>query len=121
MMSTPFRCGFVSLCGVFSLALAATAQAQAVETIEGTITNLTSGSDQMKMQPANGSPTSYVLTKNTLFVDGSGNAVNKDLIFPGQQTTIYCTMQGGKPVVTKVVCDNYESPFSPAHCKPISP
>jgi hypothetical protein len=70
--------------------------------ISGTIQSLTSS--VITIEGAGGSPLECSCTKQTSFVDASGDAISPDAIKPGEATTVYYSTEAGHLVVDKVVC-----------------
>lgn len=69
----------------------------------GTITSFTPGSSQIVVKTSTGAPATYTYSKQTTFVDASGNVINYETIKSGEPTTVYYTTVNGQPVVSKVV------------------
>ena len=69
----------------------------------GTIQEFTPGSSRIIVKTTSGSPVTYSYSKQTTFVDASGNVVDYQTIKAGEPTTVYYTTVDGQPIVSKVV------------------
>ena len=91
---------------------AGTTVSQTATTSEGTVQEFTPGSSRIIVKSSSG-PATYTYSKKTTFVDSAGNVINYETIKAGEPTTVYYTMEGGQPVVSKVVVNRTVAPAAP--------
>lgn len=82
-------------------------------TTAGTIQSFTPGSSQIIVRSSTGSPVTYTYSKKTTFVDAAGNVLSTETIRPGEPTTVYYALEGGQPVVSRVVVNRTVPPAVP--------
>lgn len=82
-------------------------------TTAGTIQSFTPGTSQIIVRSSTGSPVTYTYSKQTTFVDAAGNVLSTETIRPGEPTTVYYALEGGQPVVSRVVVNRTVTPAVP--------
>ncbi len=95
------------------VAPATTATTTTSTTTAGTIQSFTPGSSQVILRTTTGSPVTYTYSKKTTFVDSAGNVVSAETIRPGEPTTVYYALEGGQPVVSRIVVNRTVAPVAP--------
>lgn len=96
-----------------AIAPAATTTTTSSTTTAGTIQSFTPGTSQIIVRSSTGSPVTYTYSKKTTFVDAAGNVLSTETIRPGEPTTVYYALEGGQPVVSRVVVNRTVAPVAP--------